>query len=544
MNKKSAKKAIAGFLAAVMALGTIGCSGGNSTGASSVKAETASSAGGNLSGKVSDKPVTFTMLYADNSTYPFKKDWPTLKKMTELTNVSLNVTVVPDADYPTKVQLLLNSGDIPDIVCKTGISGSVEDMALNGKLLSFSDYINNMSNFQQAVKKSGMNDELNNTKLADGKIYSLPVNVNEKRVQTEQWFVRKDIFDKNNMPLPTSWEECYRDLKALKAKNPSLIPIQNIYQTGDLLCMVAGSYNTIAGWDGSSFSGFQYDSASDKWIHAPTSDNYKSMLKFLHKLYSEGLLDKEFATLDTTAFDQRVISGKTVMWDGWLGGEVTYNRDGKKTDPNFNVVPIPALAGPKGTAGTRVTGAWSQSMICPASVKDKPYFDTLIKWLDWMYSDTAANLFSWGIKGETYTVKQDGTKAYTSDINSPDNPSGTKYLGKDYGCNNNNLSFFYPYDYLKSTFTKTDLSVLETETAKKMLVIPQPSLRLTSDDKDEENLVSTALTDYVSSEDEKFIMGKEPFSNWDNYVKECDNKGRAKLTKLYNKVWQRQKMSK
>ena len=164
----------------------------------------ASSAGGNSSGKVSDKPVTFTMLYADNSTYPFKKDWPTLKKMTELTNVSLNVTVVPDADYPTKVQLLLNSGDIPDIVCKTGISGSVEDMALNGKLLSFSDYINNMSNFQQVVKKSGMNDELNNTKLADGKIYSLPVNVNEKRVQTEQWFVRKDIFDKKNMPLPTS----------------------------------------------------------------------------------------------------------------------------------------------------------------------------------------------------------------------------------------------------------------------------------------------------------------------------------------------------
>ena len=141
-----------------------------SLGASSGKAEMASSAGGNSSGKVSDKPVTFTMLYADNSTYPFKKDWPTLKKMTELTNVSLNVTVVPDADYPTKVQLLLNSGDIPDIVCKTGISGSVEDMALNGKLLSFSDYINNMSNFQQVVKKSGMNDELNNTKLADGKI--------------------------------------------------------------------------------------------------------------------------------------------------------------------------------------------------------------------------------------------------------------------------------------------------------------------------------------------------------------------------------------
>ena len=54
--------------------------------------------------------------------------------MTKLTNASLDVTIVPDMDYTTKVQLLLNSDDTLDIVCKTPITNaSVGDMALNGK---------------------------------------------------------------------------------------------------------------------------------------------------------------------------------------------------------------------------------------------------------------------------------------------------------------------------------------------------------------------------------------------------------------------------
>ena len=542
---KILKRCVSACLAATVALGAAGCSGGGGTGSSKPAGGDASAASAvtvSKSGKVSDTPVTFTMLYADNSTYPFKQSWETLKKMKELTNVSLNVTVVPDADYPTKVQLLLNSGDIPDIVCN-GVSGSVEEMALNGKLLCFSDYVKSMPNFQKLVKNCDLSAQLENSELSDGKMYSLPVNVDEKRVQTEQWFVRKDLFDKNNLTIPTTWDECYKDMKILKAKYPKIIPIQNIYGTDDLLCMVGSSFGTVAGWD-SANTGFMYDKSSDKWIHAPTSDNYKAMLQFLHKLYAEGILDKEFVTLDTTTYDQRILKGQTIMWDGWLGGEVSYNEDGKKTDSNFNVVPIPALAGPSGKAGTKVTGSWGHSMICPASVKDKEYFNTLIRWLDWMYSEDGANLFSWGVKGVTYTENSDGTKAFTSNIISPTNPKGSKYLDRDYGCNNNNLSFVFPYDYLKATFTKEDSAVLDEESQKNMLTDPQPSLRLTSDEKEEENLVSTALKDYVDAEKEKFIMGKESFNNWDAYVKECDQKGRSKLSKLYNQVWQRQKSAK
>ena len=40
---------------------------------------------------ISNKPIEFTMLYSDNASYGYKKDWITLQKMTEFRITSYNV---------------------------------------------------------------------------------------------------------------------------------------------------------------------------------------------------------------------------------------------------------------------------------------------------------------------------------------------------------------------------------------------------------------------------------------------------------------------
>ena len=66
------------------------------------------------------------------------------------------------------------------------------------------------------------------------------------------------------------------------------------------------------------------------------------MLVWFNKMFSEGLLDQEFATLDSTVYENRAMDGDQFIMVDWIGNEIRYNRDGPTNsgNPNFNIQPI------------------------------------------------------------------------------------------------------------------------------------------------------------------------------------------------------------
>lgn len=415
-------------------------------------------------------------------------------------------------------------------------SGTAQQLALNGKLLAYSDYFDKMPNFQAFMKQNNIQEELDGNRLSDGKLYEMPQDVNAIKYSSEQWFVRKDVFDSLGLSLPKTWEELYQDCLKIKQKYPDAYPIQNEFGTGNFYNMVAPSFGTQAGW-GAGPSNFMYDDSSKKWVFAPATNNYKSFVTFLHKLYDEGILDKEFSTMDSSVTEQNCETNKGFIAPAWFGSESTWNAVGKKTDSNMNWVPVAPFAGPDGTAALIAPSQCSSWMVSPASVKDKPYFDVLLKWIDWMYKpEGGGNLFSWGVKGTTYETK-DGKNQFLKGVYSGDGNE----LSKKYGVENNSLSFIYPKDFLEATLSKSARSLVDSELKNNNFAKRQPKLSLTTDDKDTESLYSTALSDYVSQMTDEFIMGKTPLSQWDAFVSQCKTKGADKLANLYNEVYTREK---
>lgn len=506
---------------------------GNSTEAVSTSTTAATEPG---TGKVSDKPVTFTMLYSDNASYPFNAEWPTLKKMTELTNVSLDIQVVPDSDYQTKRQIIFNSGSIPDIVCKTS-ANDIKDYVPNGTFLPVSDYVDRMPNFKSLIEKIDLKPDLDNIKESDGKFYALPVNTFTKKFQPQTWMVRKDVFDKEGIKIPATTDEMYEAAKALKAKYPDTYPIINRFGTGNIIGNLgrlfvpgAGGWTDNAGW--------HYDKTSDKWINTTSSEEFKTLLQFSNKLLAEGLLDKEFSTLDSNVYMQRIQAGKAFIlidWDDTIAG---YNAEGRKINPDFNMVPIMPPKGPNGLCQLNPTSKMHESWVIPASVKDNENFDTLIKFIDWFYGTEGTDLFSWGIEGKSYTVVN-GEKKITDDI-----MSGKTYAPKEYGVLNNCFTVVKPIEWVMAQKSSDIVGVYQEMVDKEVAGDPDPNLQLTADEREQEKLTRTALKDYIDQMAEKFIYGKESFGNWDSYVQECRKKGSDKLGELYNKVWERQKSQK
>lgn len=536
MKKRIFAKSMALIMAVTMVFTACGSKSSNSDpasgdGASATETPAGTADASKGSNPVSDKPVTFTMMYSGE----YDANYKALTKMKELTNVSLDVTAIPDSDYDTRNQLVINTGeDMPDIISKTNPTAA---QALSGVLLPVSDYYDQMPNFMAFIKKNNLQYIIDDATQSDGKVYELPVNTKEVKTASKQIMVRMDVFKKNNIPVPTTYDELYTAAKKLKEIYPDSQPIQVIYGNGNLLDMIAPSFGTSAGW-GKGIDNFHYAADSDNWIFAPASNEYKVMLQYLNKLYSEGLFNQEYTTFSGDMYKQNATTDKAfILMADWLGCEVPFNdalKEAGEADADWE--PIYPLTGPAGTFVSRVSNS-TQTMVISASAAKKDYFPQLIKWLDWMYSDAGAALFSWGVEGETYTVDAEGKKVINPDLKCPANPSGTLDAQKEYGTSNNCFTFVYPYDQELATMADSYKELIQKETEGNAIPNIEPAIALTEDDIEIQSLYSTNLNDYVDQMISKFIMGGESFDNWDKFVAECNSKGADKLLDLYNKAW-------
>lgn len=523
------------FTAVLLAAATAVLMAGGCTKSSTGK--TSSTASTSSSGMVSDKPVTFTMLYGDNPNYPFKSDWATLKEMTKDTNVTLQCTVVPESDFSTKRTLVLNSGNIPDIVAESPET-AISDYALNGVLLPMSDYVSQMPNFQKFVKDNNYTASLDGLKESDSKWYSIPCNAQDTAYQNYLMYIRKDIFDKNNIKIPTTWDEFYQACVKLKQIYPNSTPWMNKYNTDNLLGQIQGSFNVVSS---STQELMQYDSKSQKWVFEPTTSDYKSMLQELNKFLSAGLLNKQFNTLDKNTFVQNALTGQAFIWADWADNEATYTQQGPKNDPNYKISCIAPLKGPTGLnkwiGSNRISTGW----VLPATDKNKSDFKTLLKFVDWFYGQQGTDVFTWGVQGTTYSVSS-GKKSYNSDILTIRNLTGTVMPFASYGVLNNSLTVVKPYEWYKDNYMSESAAEVEDTIVKNnLLQTVAPTVAFSSDDKEQVTMLTSTLTDYVKSMREKFIYGSASFSDWEKFTSDCNTKGAQKLVDYYNKAYKASK---
>lgn len=473
-----------------------------------------------------EKSSTVSMLYADNAGYPYKEDWLVLDLIKENTGVELDIQAVPEADFETKKQMVLNSGDIPDIICKT--FAKPED-AISGLLLPISDYEDKMPNYKKFIEENNIREQLDNSRLSNGKYYTLPVKVHTSKVQDQQWLVRTDIFEKNNIEIPTNMDELYEAGVKLKELYPDSTPITNRFKSANIMSAMAGGFDTIAGW--TIGDGMYYEKDTDSWVFAPTSDNWKEMLQYANKLLEAGVLDEEFATLDSTVYEQRIVQGQTFIMCDWTGNAERYNQQGKENDPDYNVSPIYPIEGTKGNHMLAWKGQWGQGWAFPNTLKDKDNFEDVLEFIDWCYSDEAEIALTFGVEGETY-VEEDGVLKY-------------KDPNVDYsataGLDNNSLCVREHIDFLYGKLSKEEVELFDKIKEDGCVRDPNPQSPLSIEKLEETKVYTSTLIDYVNTMMESFIFGKESFDNWDNFIKNCEEKGSAKLQKEYNDAWKNRK---
>jgi len=541
MKQKPRKLVGKMVLATLMSVVLAACSSGAGGGEADVKTKGAMETYNVGDTFKATEPFNLSILYSDQPAYPYKKDWLLFQKITEMTGVTLEPTIVPMSDYPQKRSLLISSGDAPLVIPKT-YPGEESAFVSSGAVLPVSDYIDLMPNFKDKVEKWGLEDELEGLRQEDGKYYVLP-GLHEEVWPDYTLIVRTDLFEKNNIPIPTTWDELYQAAKKLKEIYPDSTPFSDRFKFNSTLNIAATGFGTKAGWGFG--NGLTYKKDQDEFVYAATTPEYKEMLEYFNKLVSEGLLDKESFTQDDDQATQKFVSGKSFIINGNSQTVVLHRNDMNKTlgEGNFSIAKITVPGGPKGQlmSGSRL----ENGVMISSKIKDSDNFKAIMQFIDWLYySDQGQEFAKWGVEGETFT-KENGVRKLADDINYNGlNPKGTKDLRIDYGFSGGVFAYGGTTDLLQSMFSEEELKFQQDMKETKEVVPAEPPIPYSEIDREQVTLLSTPLKDYTDQNTLKFILGERKLSEFDTFVQELESQGLSQYVKLANDTYKKYKESK
>ena len=336
-----------------------------------------------------NEPVTLTVFVAPAA---FLGDFNTSDVTPwyeEITGVNIDWMQVAAQDKEQKLTLLLSSGsDLPDVF-STGLSNEQQIVyGSQGILISLNDLIDEWGYGINNVNK----EYPIATKVItspDGNIYALPkINECYHCLYAQRAWINVPWLENLGLEMPETTDDLYEVLKAFKANDANgngkadEIPMINVYNSW---------HSAVTDFLMNPFT-FNPDSTTlwryvedGKVVFAPTQPGWKDGLKYINKLFSEGLIDAESYTIDTNGIRQLTENpdGNRVGFTtgGHHGMFAALDADGAKNDYE----PIEPLTGPTGLKQapvyyTGITGFY-------AITKDCEYPEIAYRWGETMYLD-------------------------------------------------------------------------------------------------------------------------------------------------------------
>lgn len=475
------------------------------------KAGTAGAAGGG--GLLFSSPVTLKVLIPENPSWPFRKDWYILDVIKRKTNISFDPVVV-GTDYDAKVNIIMASGNLPDIVSDT--SGVAMRYGAQGAFVNAFDYEKDMPNFAK-WRKDNMKALLPFIS-ADGKFFMFPA-IEIGETERQGWFYRKDIFEKNGLTLPVDDAAFYKDLSTLKQKYPDSYPFtcrQSLYRLSLMAPQFGAHYD------------YYYDAASGAWKFGAIEDTMKQMVTYWNKLYKDGLLTPDFLSISTQSWVDQVSASKAFVTFDWLTRIDFFNTPLRQQDPSYEMYFMPPWKG--GTNGQQkientVTFDGGLS-VCNTAHKSQA-----LKYMDWLCSDEGRNLISWGEEGVTYKVV-DGKKQFI-------NVKEPNALWRDLGIMTQ--GFYVRFD------VQSNVSLCSPEVAYGLTVghnydmEPATIVNFTESEQEITSTVGQAISKLRDEQLSKFMTGERDLSQWDQYVASIKDLGLDKMLQLYATGYERLK---
>ena len=318
-------------------------------------------------------------------------------------NIKLKFVSAPRFDEVAKLNIWMASNQAPDISLTYDIN-TVYSYYKNGGLTDITDAMNTYA--------PELTKFLGKSVIDRGKYYGKQYSIPAKRIieaKTAAW-IRQDWLDALDLPMPTTTSEFYYVMKEFKARNPGnakkVIPF--------------GVTRDIAWTAGTLLESFRTNKTEISrylskdvfmWLLAP---GYKDGMKFLNKMYDEGLMSTEFALdkdgkmLDADMANNSV--GSYIQnYDNPLRPGPGYMPTLKEKIPGFSLVPMDPFKDKDGLTTKQLYDPAGVRIIVPKTSEKR--VKEAMQYLNWMANKNIIFFLQYGEEGVGHIMK-DGVPIY------------------------------------------------------------------------------------------------------------------------------------
>jgi hypothetical protein len=174
--------------------------------------------------------------------------------------------------------------------------------------------------------------------------------------------------------------------------------------------------------------------------------------------------------------------------------------------------------------------------------------DTVIKFMDWLYSDEGSDITNYGKEGVSFRYNAQHKAEYIPEYvqGFKDQPSvyysafSDAGVGKlNFALHGGNTEQIFEVHKIMGTWAGANekfWTFMATEGKPNTGAFVQPTAAppLTKAQNDRATELTLALTTYLDQEYDKYILGKEPIDNWDRVIEQAVRLGARELEGIYN----------
>ncbi|MBN2981469.1 ABC transporter substrate-binding protein [Cohnella algarum] len=529
----------------------------------------ACSGGGDGTSRSSGASGSAAANLTEAGTYPIVKEKTTLKVMVrgnplvedfetneftkwyeEKTNVHIEWEVVPEQSLQEKLNLVLAGGDYPDVILGLNVPPSQQMIyGSEGTFIALNDLIEKYG--VQTKKLFADKPEVKKAITApDGSIYSLPeINECYHCSMNQKMWIYKPWLDKLGLDVPTTTGEFYDVLMAFKTRDPNgngkadEVPLSITNQAWgspiDAYLMNSFIYNPMYG---DTKHLFVKDGKLDVAYNKP---EWKEGLRYLNKLYEDGLLTSESFTQDNNQLIQLGENPDTVLLGASTGGTTAaFTQLLGDSGRWAEYVTVPPLEGP---AGVRYAPN-DPAILVPGTfiITDKAENpEVAFRWADGLYEYEHTLRSNYGRpdtewrEAEADELGINGEPAKWAEVEPFGKVQNVHWAqtGPSLRSNEFRLSAVAKED--------NDLEVIlynETknnyEPYKPTDVSSVPPLFMTNEQATESADLAKTINDYVDEMMARFVLGDADLDkDWDTYVKTLDNMNLGRLIEIYQEAY-------
>ena len=483
---------------------------------------------------VAEEPVVIRFMTTEFVNAALTSDTFTIQTLEDRLGIQLDLSTPASApeDYAEKFNIMLSSGDYPDIMYAT--PELVNQYLDTGIFLDLTEIMpERMPNVYQQVQAYGALKDITDD---SGKIWFVPKLEGSVAMWEIDW-INQSWLDELDLEVPKTTDELYEVLKAFKAaKGDDCIPM-TMGPWADKLHNFYYAFNTWSDWQMfSEETGMEYG----PYDHA---EEMRACLTYLNKLYSEGLLDNDWMQADKKSTQTDFVSGNCILGYAPFGqGLGNYTKAMMEADPNFKEDYIQAAAPVTSTKGknakfSKMNNIYDQSGASAAISSQCKNVKAAVWLLDWLYSEEGQICYNFGIEGESYEMK-DGKPVYTDLImNNPDGMSVAQALAA-YTRASTSGAGIQSEDYIDQYYAQDNQKkALELSMKTDMGEHMFPPTSVSEENQDRYSEIMSQVKTLADEMEASFICGTTPMSEWDSYQQKLKDAGIEEAVQMMQEAY-------